>query len=277
MKKYIYVMPLIILFFNQICSADDVYGLLMIVKGDVKINKVDSQVLDAKIGAKVFPQDTIITGKDSRAKIVMSDRNIINVLPDTKLKIAQYVNNAAEKNVRLDLIEGKVRNNVEQKYDNDKNKFEVVTPTAVAGVRGTQFITSFDKATFKTAIVTLKGEVTFRGVDVKSNTTTEAVVVKKGESSALDQGSAQPEPPKKVPPIEFKKIDNESAVKKDPPPGSENGGKSSPPPPPGTQSQVKNEIKQIISNIETQDNAISDTTKQIINKPAKVKVVPQQQ
>lgn len=262
---------------SKICFAEDVYGLLMIIKGDVKINKTDNQVLDAKIGSKVFPQDTIITGKDSRAKIVMSDRNIINVLPDTKLKIAQYINNATEKNVRLDLIEGKVRNNVEQKYDNDKNKFEVVTPTAVAGVRGTQFITSFDKTTFKTAIVTLKGEVTFRGVDVKTNTTTEAVVVKKGESSTLDQDAPQPEPPKKIPPVEFKKIDNESAVKKDPQPGTESGGKSLAPPPSGTQSQVKNEIKQIISNIETQDNAISDTTKQIINKPAKVKVVPQQQ
>ena len=62
-----------------------------------------------------------------------------------------------------------------------------------------------------------------------------------------------------------------------PPKKLSNGSKPPPPPPPGTQSQVKNEIKQIISNIETQDNAISDTTKQIINKPAKVKVVPQQQ
>ncbi|MFN3696226.1 MAG: FecR domain-containing protein [Pseudobdellovibrio sp.] len=277
MKNKSYLILLSIIFVSLSSFANEIYGLLMIVKGEVKITKSDNQTTDAKIGGKVFVQDTIVTGKDSRAKIVMSDRNIINVLPDTKLRISSYLNNGSEKNVRLDLIEGKVRNNVEQKYDNDKNKFEVVTPSAVAGVRGTQFITSFDKGTFKTAIITLKGEVSFRGIDLKTNAPTEAVVVKKGETSSLDQSSVQPEAPKKVPPVEFKRIENESVIKKESPNGADGSGRNANQPPPPKQSQVKNEIKQIISNIDTQDNAISDTKKQIINKPAKVKIEPQQQ
>lgn len=257
-------------------AEDSAYGLMMIVKGAVKVIKEDQQSLDAKVGFKVFPQDTIVTGAESRAKIVMSDRNIINVLPDTKLKIEQYINNGVDKNVKLELLEGKIRNNVEQKYDNDKNKFEVKTATAIAGVRGTQFITSFDKNTLKTQIVTLKGEVTFKGLDSKTNTTTESVVVKKGESSSSSDQGAPPEPPKKMAPAEFKKIENESVVKKEPPPGSTDAVTKQPPPPPPP-NQIKEEIKQIISNVERKDNTMGDTNKQNLNKPAKVNVVPQQQ
>lgn len=257
------------------------FGVLMVVKGSVKILKKDDTSTDARISSKVFPEDTVITGKDSRAKIVMSDRNIINVLPETKLRIDQYINNEKEKNVRLSLIQGKVRNNVEQKYDNEKNRFEVKTATAVAGVRGTQFITSFDKQTNKTEIVTLKGEVAFQGLDATSNKLTEPVVVKKGETSQNQEAGAPPATPTRIDPIELKKIESESVVRKEPVPGlTPEAGTAQQPSAPaaGNTPAPTDDVKTVVDDIKKggADTTLNNALPGIINKtPAKVIVTPQ--
>jgi hypothetical protein len=247
-------------------SAEESYGLLMIVKGQVQIVKQKTAPVNAKVGGKVFPQDTIVTGKDSRAKIVMHDRNIINVLPETKLRIDQYISNLKEKNVRLSLLEGKVRANVEQKYDDDENKFEIRTPSAVAGVRGTQFMTSYKRSTNMTGITTFRGEVSFRGLDTKSNKMSDPVLVKKGESSENVDGKA-PGTPVKLNPVELKKVEGESVVKKEERPQGDSQQAGVLPPPP------KNEISQITDIRNRNDNLLGDSAKNIINKPAKVNII----
>ncbi len=202
----------------------------MVVKGEVKLEGPGKPATTTKVGGKILPGETVIAGKDSRAKIVMSDRNVINVSPDTKMQIAKYENNSATgvKNVELNLIEGKVRNNVEQKYDGEKSKFMIKTPTAVAGVRGTQFVTSFDPQTKLTQIVTMKGAVALTAM-VNGKPSGAPVLVKKGETSSLAQGQASPEPAKALPKEELNKIDKEStqgpAKKEESSTASDSGGK----------------------------------------------------
>ncbi len=187
--------------------------MFMVVKGDVKITSGSSDAV-AKVGTKVNQGDLISTGNDARAKIVMSDRNIINISPNTKLKIEEYVSDNKTKSVKLSLLEGKVRNNVEQKYDNDKNKFQIRTPTAVAGVRGTQFITSYSNESKKTEVITLQGQVEFKNIVSENGTNKEqTVIIGKGEKSTVGAGGAAPEPPQKVPPEALKEVDRDTNVK----------------------------------------------------------------
>ncbi len=229
--KYIGILFSVLILSSSTYAAN---GMFMVVKGDVKVSGSGGGAVVAKVGTKVNQGDQIITGLDSRAKIVMSDRNIINVSPNTKVIIEEYVNDAKSKNVKLGLLEGKIRTNVEQKYDNDKNKFEIRTPTAVAGVRGTQFITSYSEATKKTEVITLQGQVEFRNI-VAGNSTgakEEKVVVEKGEQSSVGSGGAPPEPPKRVPADVIKEVERETNVKNKEAPSAQN-----PPPPPASQNQ----------------------------------------
>lgn len=206
-------------------------GVFMVVKGDVKVSVGGKAESSAKVGTKVNAGDMIVTGTDSRAKIVMSDRNIINLSPNTKLKIESYVNDGKSKNVNLSLLEGKVRNNVEQKYDNDKNKFEIRTPTAVAGVRGTQFITSYDGVSQKTEVITLQGQVELRNLAPTTGAAKEEkVLVEKGEKSTVASGGAAPEPPQKMPPETLKEVDRDTTVKNKEAPAQTSA--NTPPPPP---------------------------------------------
>jgi len=144
------LMGLILLISVSVANAQNVDGVLKVVKGDVQIKSAKTgQTVKARIGEKVFPKDIIITGKDARAKIVMVDNNEINVSPESQIEIQHYEfdPNAGKKEVLLNVIYGKVRAKVEQKYDGKTSKFQVKTPSAVAGVRGTDFMTSYTRST----------------------------------------------------------------------------------------------------------------------------------
>ena len=177
------------LFLSLTVAAD--YGIFMVVKGDVLVQSKDNKSQPAKVGLKVLVGDTVRSAIDSRAKIVMSDRNVIHLSPSTTIKIEKY-ETGASKNVEIGLSQGKVRTDVEQVYDGEKTKFLIKTPTAVAGVRGTQFITSYDTKTNLTEVITLRGQVA-----LSSLATSAMVLVKKGESTSMKKGQA-PEPAKPV-------------------------------------------------------------------------------
>lgn len=148
------------LLFLSTAIAD--HGVLMVAKGDIKIQSAkDKSIRAGKMGDKVYAKDIIIAGKDSRAKIVMVDKNVLNISPDSKIEIQTYVFKPEEnkKNVVLNVLYGKVRSSVEQKYDGEKNKFHVKTPSAVAGVRGTDFLVSFNQSNQSSQIVTFSGQV----------------------------------------------------------------------------------------------------------------------
>lgn len=148
------------LFISPLAYAAD-NGLFMVVKGSVKvISGKDKSTNIAKVGSKVFSGDTIVTEKDSRAKIVMADRNVLQLSPDTKFEITNYKTSEveSERTAQLALMQGKVRAQVEQKYG-EKNKFEMRTPTAVAGVRGTQYVVQYNPTTAMTSIMVMSGKV----------------------------------------------------------------------------------------------------------------------
>jgi hypothetical protein len=189
----------------------DVHGVLRVVKGDVQIKSGKTgQMSKARLGQEVYPKDTIITAKDARAKIVMIDNNEINVSPETNLEIKNYEFNPAEnkKEVLLNVLYGKVRSKVEQKYDGKTSKFQVKTPSAVAGVRGTDFVTSFSAATKQTEVTTFRGAVEL-GLPGPNGGIQNSVSVTPGKSASSTNGAA-PTTPTAVPKAQLAKIDKDS-------------------------------------------------------------------
>lgn len=207
-------------------------GTFIIVKNEVNIQKKNGSTEVAKVGSTISVGDTVVSGNDSRAKIAMQDRNIITVLPNTKLVIEDYKTSDKDKNVKLSLLEGKVRNDVKEKYDNDKSKFQIRTPTAVAGVRGTKFITSFAMDTQTTEVITLKGEVVVTKYEANRSTALGTVTVSQGEKATLANDSNPPSEPVNVPKLELREADQETTTKKDSvTTGTANDGGPKPQPP----------------------------------------------
>ncbi len=196
--------------------AQETSGVMMVVKGDIKVTS-GGKTESAKVGRKVFSGDAIIAGADSRAKIVMSDRNILNVSPDSKVVIEKYTNDpkSDSRAVELKVEYGKVRAQVEQKYDGEKNKFNIKTPTAVAGVRGTDFITGYSLRTRQTSIVTFSGMVAV-GQPGAAGEIKNPVFVRPGQTTNVGDGKP-PEPPKPMPKEELQNMNQETAGGPTPP------------------------------------------------------------
>lgn len=195
--------------FSVVANAQVIQGVMMVVKGDVKVTTPDGKTDAAKVGKKVSAGDTITAGADSRAKIVMADKNVINVSPDSKIVIEKYENNGKDqKNVELNVVYGKVRASVEQKYDGDKSKFNVKTPSAVAGVRGTDFLMGYNAGTKKAQVITFSGSVAV-GQPGPGGTIKNPVFVQAGQMTQAGSGQA-PETPRSVPKEDLNKMNNET-------------------------------------------------------------------
>ncbi len=201
-------------------NAADTHGVLMIVKGDVKVEVFKSKKTEkAKVGFKIFPGDAILTGKDSRAKLVMIDKNVINISPDSKFILEKYVYNPEEnkKDVSINVLYGKVRNTVNQKYDGEKNRFHVKTASAVAGVRGTDFVVQYNRATRVAKIFTFKGKVEVgKGFDSLGRIAN-PVFVTPGQFTVASNRS-QPSLPVNANPLEMQTMNNQTDADKAPNP-----------------------------------------------------------
>jgi hypothetical protein len=212
MKILSQIISFLFLMSVQSAWAGPVHGVFQVVKGDVQIITQSSKAKNkAKIGSKVFPGDTIVAGKDSRAKVVMVDKNEISISPDSKVVIEnyEYKPESDKKNVLLNVLYGKVRAKVEQKYDDNKNKFQVKTASAVAGVRGTDFFTSYNVKTDTTQVVTFEGTVSFGKFDGTSGVVKDVVQVRIGETTTA-AGNAPPAPPVELPKSELNEMASQS-------------------------------------------------------------------
>lgn len=197
--------------------AAEVHGVLQVVKGDVQVkSSKDGKTSKAKVGGKVYPKDTIITAKDSRAKIVMVDNNVLNVSPETSLEIQnyEYAPEQGKKDVLLNVLYGKVRSKVEQKYDDKTSKFQLKTPTAVAGVRGTDFMAGYAPPTAGSSgpgvstVVTFEGSVMF-GTPGPNGTIMNPVAVTPGLMTQISNNTPAAAP-KPVPLQDLAAMDRES-------------------------------------------------------------------
>ncbi|MBK7891530.1 MAG: FecR domain-containing protein [Bdellovibrionales bacterium] len=198
--------------------ADASCGEVAIAKGDIKVESgKDKKVSAAAAGAKVCQGDTIISGPQSRAKIKMEDGNELNISPDSRIMLETYEYKPSDnkKKVMLNVLYGKVRAATkEENMYNDKDKsgqantFQVKTKSAVAGVRGTDFLTSFDRSTSKAEVLTFKGTVEV-GQPGPGGSIMNPVRVGAGEKTEAFPG-APPAPPKAVPPKEMEKAGSES-------------------------------------------------------------------
>ncbi len=200
---------------TQMASAS--CGTFEVSKGDVKVQSADGKIVAAALGSKICSGETVIAADQARAKIHMEDGNELNISPNSKIVIETYQYDVAtnKKKVLLNVLKGKVRaTTVRENMYNDKSKdgqantFQVRTKSAVAGVRGTDFLTGFDPATNKTDIVTFRGKVEV-GLPGPAGTILNSVQVAVGQKSEVIAGS-MPSVPKSVAPAELTKINIET-------------------------------------------------------------------
>ncbi len=191
-------------------------GTFHVVKGKVQYleRKGAKRMKRARQRARICSGGTVVTDANSRALIKMPTQDEIHISPNSKLVIEDLKTDKEDKNkkrVLINVIYGKLRANLKKdSYDNSKkNQFRVKTKSAVAGVRGTQFLTSQPQGGAPSEIVTFRGQVevgqpTGNGFEFKN-----PVMVGAGQKTRIALNKP-PAPPIQVPKAEFQQLNQET-------------------------------------------------------------------
>ncbi len=150
----------------------------------------------AAIGAAIHTKDEVRTGTPGRLRIVFQDDSVITVSDGSHLVIDEQVfdSNRGVARSLFELLRGKVRSLVGEYYHTAGNQYEVKTPTAVCGVRGTEFVMSFDADTETTEVVGLSGRVEVHSI---LDPTGPGVLITAHEATTVRRGGF-PAPPRRV-------------------------------------------------------------------------------
>lgn len=116
--------------------------------------------VEARVGLEVYDGDVIQTERSSFAKLLMSDGTLITVVELSEIKIVDYSSGNPHRSARhanYQLVYGKGRSRVPK--GRVAPDVRITTPTAVAGVRGTEIFFEYDPATGQTRIGVGEGTV----------------------------------------------------------------------------------------------------------------------
>jgi len=111
---------------------------------------------EVKKDDKILEDSSIITYEKSFVRLKFIDETIVNVGPNSKIRIAEF--SQGEPGV-IDLLRGRLRTSVQKAQGSDANKFYVKTRTAAMAVRGTEFQTTYNPENKNTSLLTYIGEV----------------------------------------------------------------------------------------------------------------------
>jgi hypothetical protein len=119
-------------------NADRPLAIVRRFKPQVRVR--DSQQpewVEAQIAQQLFDRDTLRTDADGYAVVQLIDNSLARVRPNSMLIIRGEANERGGLNTRINVESGSMNLNVAGR----QSEYEVATPTAVAAVKGTQFIT----------------------------------------------------------------------------------------------------------------------------------------
>ncbi len=180
-------------------------GKITALQGKVDILKggKPSAVL-AKINESVYLNDIIRTKTDSRAEITFNDGTVVKIAPRSRVDINEYFTDAQSFRVTLSIPRGKAgasisKESVEKiKAAPKANRFEIKTPIAVAGVRGTSYIVAH-YPTYSTVTV-----ITGRVYCYNPQFPERVIEVVAGQKTIIREGSP-PVPPRALTPGEMQR------------------------------------------------------------------------
>ncbi|PJZ66848.1 iron dicitrate transport regulator FecR [Leptospira wolffii] len=121
-------------------DAVDAKAKIVWINGDVRIQSAEGEK-KAEFGQSINPEDTILTGKNGSVEIMVANSGLVKISKESEVSVAALVSEEGA-DVKVNLNYGKIVTLVRKEQKN--SNFRVVTPTALAGVRGTTFLTSVE-------------------------------------------------------------------------------------------------------------------------------------
>ncbi len=165
-----------------VSASDDQERVAVIIdlSGDVRISKSGGEkTFEAKKNTNLTHGDRIITGRDSWAKLSLDGNKEIKIDEKSYISLSEltYDKEKGEK-TGIKLFVGKLWTSIKKKLGKD-DEFNISTPNAVMGARGTKFSVSYD------AVGQPTDTTGFEGQGEKTNGSKSKLVVLEGVVQAV--------------------------------------------------------------------------------------------
>ena len=149
-RNYIAISKLVslawLLVFAWAAQAAPEIGTVSDLSGPLLARKADGAIKALSLKSTVEQGDTLISAKDTYARIRFADNSEITLKPNTQFKIESFSFEAAKPesdNVIFSLIKGGLRSVTGLLGKRSNERFSLLTPTATIGIRGTIFIAEY--------------------------------------------------------------------------------------------------------------------------------------
>ena len=134
-------------------AAQEQVGVAAAVEGEAEVLHAGTSTWSPLVeGAPVLLKDQLRTKADGKIRVELRGDSVLQVAPGTQLEVTEQML-APTGASRFQLLYGTLRALVVERYSELHGRFEVETPTAIAGVRGTSFIARYDPAAEETLVV----------------------------------------------------------------------------------------------------------------------------
>lgn len=203
MKNFAFIFTFLIA-----CPAFSFEGKIISIEGRATVlHPHHMEASELKINEELESDLSIITYEKTLVKVSMEEGSVLTIGPNSMIHIQQFINKQKALPGIVSLIRGQVGASIndQTKIRGYKSNFILTTRTAAMGVRGTEFMVSFNEANGATSLVTFRGAVTMAKNVGPSVTDIDriglafnnsGVVVREGEFSAVlpkDEVAKSPE------------------------------------------------------------------------------------
>lgn len=178
----------ILLFSDMVYAAENIASFQM-VRGIVHIlHKGTLPAVVAKNGDMLSSGDIVRTKSDSSADVAFIDGSLLKISPRSRVDMGVYFDGQNKNIANVKLARGRVETVVPKGATG--RTFEVQTPNAICGVRGTDWLQSYDVDANTTGLAVIEGSV----YSYNLNNPTDVVTVLAGNFTTIT-GNAAPRPP----------------------------------------------------------------------------------
>ena len=136
-----------------VAHAQERVGTVAAVEGQAEVLRAGAWVPLAT-GDPVLLGDQLRTRSDAKLRVELREESVLTLAPASQLTVTEQLVAPATVS-RFQLLLGTIKAVVTQRYAQPQARFEVETPTAIAGVRGTSFLAAYDPAEDETLVVGL--------------------------------------------------------------------------------------------------------------------------
>lgn len=127
----------LLMFFPSLSFAGSI-GKVVLVKGSPLVVR-EQRHLFIKRNDELFQNDKLITPVGSRILLRFNDKTIVSLAENTEFELTRYEFRKNQSNVSFKMLKGAFRTLTGKIGKQNNPKFEIQTPIATIGVRGTEF------------------------------------------------------------------------------------------------------------------------------------------